>query len=367
MKILLGLSLCLIIACSDSPPLQEQLDEPITDQHHYLIPIDSIGVEVGDSNYVFGDVWGSCITADGEIAVLDKSASVIRFFTNTGSFTRDFSPLGEGPGEFLSIDRMSFDPSGNLLLGSYYDRKMAWYDTDLNLIREIVFTTSTKSGPMKLMPGEDLCAIAKYSVLAGEDSIGTEIALYTDDETPAVIYRRRLIKFEEGTNYQMLTGMTYGVGSDGRVFVSNSEAIDFLVTCFSADGDSLFSFGLDSFESIRKSDEMIAEQTERVLNQYVQHNGSAEGFSYSPNPFYQPITSISIDGSGKIWIRGEANSLMANVFSSNGEFLYTCEGRFPDWQETDGWNLRIGNNGILADPRNPEMYPVVYMMEEIVE
>ena len=92
-----------------------------------------------------------------------------------------------------------------------------------------------------------------------------------------------------------------------------------------------------------------------------------EGFNYEPEPCWYPVTSLQIDGDNRIWVSGEQNTDKAAVFDENGNFLYSVQLKAQSWQGSDAWNLRISPYGILADPRNPEMYPVVYMLREETE
>lgn len=60
----------------------------------------AIGDEDGPPEYLFGDVAGLDVMADGTIAVLDGHAAEVRTFAPDGSFIRRIGRRGEGPGEF---------------------------------------------------------------------------------------------------------------------------------------------------------------------------------------------------------------------------------------------------------------------------
>jgi hypothetical protein len=100
----------------------------------------------------------------------------------------------------------------------------------------------------------------------------------------------------------------------------------------------------------------------------MDYYGTSEGFSFDPMyNSYMPITSLAVDSLGRVWVRGEEHSFSADVYTTDGQFLYTCKGIFPGWQESEGYNIRINQFGILADPRNPNEYPVVYKINETTE
>lgn len=345
---------------------EDHAETAASDTLHYVVPFDSLGIESGDSLYMLGDIWAASYTLDFNIAVLDRTLSGVRFYSSDGVHLYDFIPSGEGPGEFSSLDCMCIDSDGNLMLGGYYDRKVALYNADLDFIREIIYGTA-RVGPVKMAPGTDSTFVLMNSVLKN-DSVGTEIALFRDRDQPLVDYRTRMVAYTPDVNYQAQTGMVFTTSNEGRVFIADRVTDQYWITCYSQQGDSLFEFGFEDYEPVLKPDSLVESQRSRALDQYVRYYGTSEGFSFDPMyDYYMPITSLAVDSLDRIWVRGEENSSIADVFSPDGEFLYTCQGVFPDWQESDGFNLRINDRGILADPRNPAQYPVVYQMREKIQ
>ncbi len=361
------LLLLLLAACGQEAPLVETTVQA-ADTLHFLVPYDSIGVELGDSTLMFGNIWGTAFTPDGMIAVLDKSLGGVRFYTSEGDYISSFIPQGEGPGEFLSIDRLVFSENGSFFLSSMTDRKIALYDSDNNLAREILFDNPHRQGPCRLASHPTGGFVSDNMVMDIEaEAFHTEVGLYIDSNEPDLVYRRRSVPMSENVNARHLTAMKFAVSSGGRVFISDQVWESYQITCFSAQGDSLFVFGLPDYQPVAKSDSLLAYRRERVLEQYINYYGTDEGFNYEPEPCWYPVTSLQIDEDNRIWVRGEQYTEKADIFDENGNFLYSVEFKAPTWQESDSWGVRVSAWGILADPRNPEMYPVVYMLREEME
>ena len=59
-----------------------------------LIIVDSIGVELVDSNYVFGSIESSAHSINGNILILDRPACCTREYTHAGEFELIPSPCG---------------------------------------------------------------------------------------------------------------------------------------------------------------------------------------------------------------------------------------------------------------------------------
>jgi hypothetical protein len=75
-----------------------------------LIIVDFIGVELVDSNYVFGSIESSAHSINGNILILDRPACCTREYTHAGEFVKSFGRRGTGTGEFvnpLSMTRLS--------------------------------------------------------------------------------------------------------------------------------------------------------------------------------------------------------------------------------------------------------------------
>ncbi|MCD4775865.1 MAG: hypothetical protein K8S15_07420 [Candidatus Aegiribacteria sp.] len=82
--------LALLCSCGSDTGESEPVEVASADTLHYLVTYDSIGVEMGDSCYVFGDIWGRCVFPDGTIGVLDQSVSTVMFYSAGGDYLREF-------------------------------------------------------------------------------------------------------------------------------------------------------------------------------------------------------------------------------------------------------------------------------------
>ena len=359
--------LAIFASCGSEETPESDSDNVTVDTLHYLVPFDSIGVELGDSTMMFGSIWGTTYTPEGNIAILDGTFRGIRFFTADGEHLFDFTPQGEGPGEFLKLNRMAFDEEGNLYLAGTNDRKVALYDSDLNFVREVLFTGSSRSYPTRFACAPESAFVIMTGIFNGSDSAGFEIALFSDNSIPDVIYRRRIAHTSGGMSFSNLTGMTFAVGANGNVYIANTDRETHLITCYSPEGDSLFTFGHENYQPSVRSDSLIEALRTSALEQYVNYYGTVDGFNYDLPAEFHSIVSIGVDHMNRIWVRGEEHSTRADVFNESGEFLYTLQAILPAWQDPGGWNMRICNEGVLIDPRDPEMYPVVYQMQEEIE
>jgi len=93
-------------------------------RHESLAVTDSIGIETGDSNFVFGQIAGAAYAPDGRIAVLDMKQKAVLFYSPDGSFLMRVGRQGSGPGEFLMPSSISFYRDGSMVVGDAMAQKL---------------------------------------------------------------------------------------------------------------------------------------------------------------------------------------------------------------------------------------------------
>ena len=364
--IVLALGVLVICSCGEDSGEAVSAGRAVADTLYYLMPCDSIGIDIGDSCYVFGDIWARCVFPDGTIGVLDRSITTVKFYSPEGEYIREFSPEGTGPGEYLGIDRLGCDEHGNIMLASFYDRKLAWFDPELSLIEEVMFTSGNMGGPMRAYPAPDTGFVVLTSIFQEPDSAGCVVALFRGSDEPEIIYRRRMTIFDQIGEYQIATEMIFTTDRYGRVYIADRSTDTFNITCYSPEGNTLYCID-KPYEPVRRSQEEIDAAFERVRQNWIDATGSAGGFDWEPPEYYQSILSMMVDGTGRLWVESGGVDTFYQVFSETGEYLNDCTLLMPDWQEIESWSVNIGPYGIVASTKNPEMYPVVYMLEEVTE
>lgn len=76
----------------------------------------SIGLEEGDTNYVFAFITDVETDSKGNIYVLDRGNHRIQKFSPEGRYILTIGREGKGPGEFISPSDMDFDDDDNLFV-----------------------------------------------------------------------------------------------------------------------------------------------------------------------------------------------------------------------------------------------------------
>jgi len=76
----------------------------------------AIGVQEGDSNYVFSKLRDVVVDKEGNIYLLDSGSFKILKFDKAGKFQLSIGRKGKGPGEMLFPRKIDVDSEGNLVL-----------------------------------------------------------------------------------------------------------------------------------------------------------------------------------------------------------------------------------------------------------
>jgi hypothetical protein len=91
----------------------------------------SIGSETGGEEYQFGRIGDLDVAPNGDIAVIDQLAGVIRVFNDSGRFVRSIGRSGKGPGELSrSANGIYFVAGDSLLLLDPGERRRTIFAAD---------------------------------------------------------------------------------------------------------------------------------------------------------------------------------------------------------------------------------------------
>ncbi|MCD4700517.1 MAG: 6-bladed beta-propeller, partial [Candidatus Aegiribacteria sp.] len=94
------LPLIVLTGCGGDAPPGEVIGGTYADTI-FVTPSDTIGILMGDSNYVLGTIGDALYTVEGNIAVLDEAACCVKIFDTSGEFLMQIGREGSGPGEML--------------------------------------------------------------------------------------------------------------------------------------------------------------------------------------------------------------------------------------------------------------------------
>lgn len=368
----LPVSLFLIIAIgcgdpSDSAPAISEDGDSVP--RHDLVITDSIGVELGDSNYVFGSIEAVTHTADGNILVLDRAACSVLEFTPGGDFVRRMGRRGSGPGEFLN-------PLAMTRLG---DGRIAVLDSNLGGMFTFMPDGSYEGLSLAMM-GEPVLFISPSS---GNTFVGTRnswsrendefictavVASYgLESEEPVQIYWQNSFPWD----FQDITPLiknsyfaqTWASDRNGNVFVAPRSPDVYSVRGFIPGSDEEVTIEMD-IDPVAKTPSEIEEEA-YFWNRRAESMGAQGPFTYSPDENRWQIHSMGIDGEERLWVRRGTETVPTfDVFDLQGNYLFCSS--IPQVSGERGlfWEVKFDEHGILAYSLDPwEGYQKLYLLE----
>jgi len=365
MKSVALLLLAFYIGCSESN--EPTLSSTNNYQAYDLVKSDSIGIELGDSNYVFGAILDAVYLSDGRIALLDVLQRKILVFSNTGEFISSVGREGMGPGEFISPFSLTALSNGGFAVSDVQQGKVVFFNSGLELEKEI--TGFSPMAPDIIRTGQGESGVGgRMSWYLDEDSdelySGAEYCLWSDSITPDRVYQEAF--FPHCSSDHVYCGMASA--DDGRLFTMPSSKTEYKIIGYSLSGDISFQVELPWETIFLTEDELLAARPHLIIPGPGSESTSAElSADWSPDSIRNSGYPIGIDDSNRLWVksgRGETASPVFDLFNSeDGSYLGAIETSLPAIARF--WNYRVCEQGILCWDHNPQDYPRVYILNLI--
>ena len=335
--------------------------------------VDSIGVEMGDSCYIFGSIEGLGYTPDGNIAVLDRISADIRIFSSGGEYLWKSGGRGGGPGEMHNPLSFFLFPDGRMCALDPWRSGLQMYSRDgvyqgigmdisnnVHICPEIVSDSSFVSLKTEFIV-EDAAA----------PRLAVFVALFEMSAEPEITYWREELEvdFLTAADLSQKYLLTISIAVDtlnNIVYLTPYSGTDYLIERYSLDGERLTDLELE-IETVPLTEDEI-----RVAEEFVrQRLSSLEG----GNPQYNvhltdpithriPVIDLEIDSCGNLWARrGTEDKPFFDIWSAEGELIGSAvmAGAGP---ERLSWEFELcSNDRMLAYDTDPDLYQKIYMID----
>ncbi len=330
--------------------------------------VGTIGVELGDSNYVLGAVQQIDHDLDGNILVLDRSVCCIRVYNPSGEFIRQISNEGSGPGELLNPMSMTVVGDGRVFVESPFNGGMNAFTTEGEWLGLV--TPFYANAPLGIFGADSNSYIAmRIEVLPNESGdlmVKAFIGRYEEGEEPVIRYWVYEFPFDRnnltGLLQNTMMGRVYIADRNGNVFIAELTSEKYLVQGFKPDGELFFEVEKD-VERVEKTTIEIEDEEIYVVAYMESIGAHGVEMGYNAHPYRNTISEIEVDGENRIWVRrGTVLEPVFDVYDFNGEKLFTAT--VPDaGDDAVFWDFNIDEQGIAAYSVNPALYQQIYILE----
>jgi len=330
--------------------------------------VDTIGIEIGDTNYVFGDIRSVDFDSRGDLLVLDPATSSFSVFSPSGEFVARIGRAGSGPGEFLSPSGLCVLTSGDVAVSDPRGRLVSIFGPDYRFLYNVDGYYPT--APFVMQPSPDGGIVGYQRIIRPRDNeIGYALARWGDGPDPLVEYLSSTEPFdpEEVASSFLEEDIRFAVGSDGTVYATVSSTDSWEVLCFSVDGDAVASIERP-YTPVHKTDEELEADVEEFDSMISQRSGGrgggpGGGFEFEPDPLKVSITGIFVDGEDRIWVRsGTRPDPWFDVYDPDGTELFTASFDTGTEEHVD-MQVYINHYGMAAWEGDPLNFPRIYLLE----
>lgn len=334
-----------------------------------IVMIDSIGIELGDSDYVFGSIEAVDHTTSGNILVLDRPACSVVEYTPEGEFVQRIGRSGSGPGEFINPLAMSRLGDGRIAIFDINNGGLFTYfasgeyegKTDVQYNEPILFLT----------PSVDNTFIGTFNSFDFVDEellVTASVARFQlDSSEPLTVYWQNSFSWDFQDITPLIKGsyfaQTWVSDRNGNVFVAPRSPEEYTVNGFTAQGEPTVTIQLD-IETVRKTEGEIAEEA-YFWNRRAENMGSSGPFNYQPDENRWMVHSLGIDAEERLWVRrGTEETPTFDVFDLDGNYLFKAQLTGTGGPRGLFWEIKIDEFGILAYSLDPEDgYQKLYILE----
>ena len=291
---------------------------------------DTIGVELGDSCYVFGYLADAART-DSMIYALDMSRGKLQMYTPDGDYSGYIAGKGSGPGETVMPQWFAMLPDGSILLQDITD--LGLYTPDGQWVSH-VFTHSGNWPSQHTAMGPETFTVRWHEFLREPDHIMRQfIASYDLEGGQLTEYMTDSIRVpvppEDNTDALNRSFFSHYFTGDlnGNLYIAERHIPEYRIVCRAADGTVFDTLALDMPVVERTREEIDLKK--RYVEEYLTGMGTSDVMEwvYQPDTFKPPISGVWLGWNENLWVlRGNGDIPVFDVWDvPDGELLYTAK------------------------------------------
>lgn len=354
----------ILISCSDRSDQTGSNNVP--QEHDSLVTlevVDSIGVELGDSNYVFGSIRAIDRGPHGEILILDNVKHCILAYSSQGEFIEQIGRYGHGPGEFGSASFFVVLGDGSICVDDEngwlrFDPNWEYIDSREVSSANLMETVST--GQRQIVGVESI-----FGNTDGNLSVTKNVTLWSDSTpgNPDQVYFKQVYPVDQPNDIYVVDFNPMIFTADGtHVYIAPEPQKSPLVYVFALDGSPMDTLEMD-YPEIEKTQQEIEEEIEFYETRVLTTTSGERQVDWEPVPYRDMIRSLGVDNLGRLWVqRGFELSPSFDVFdpvSHDHLFMASIENR----EDAEDWRFDVSEHGIVAYTEDPSMYYKVYLID----
>ncbi len=334
-----------------------------------LVVTDSIGVETGDSSYVFNVIERVAAAPDGSILVLDRTGCRVSLFTPSGEFVRSAGRRGSGPGEYLNPSDLVLLNDGRLLVCDIFTGGVHLLDTAMtDLGVRIPFANDPPFFPVPALDSSFVAGSYRMEMTETEIAMDYFIGRFDMAGEPAVVYTEERIPIDpEDLTTTVIETLfyyaTWAVDEEGNVFVAPMRTDSYSVTGYRPGGTEFLSIDIP-VERVPRSEEEIALE-KAFIESKLASMGSSLPLDYNPDPWRFQVRQVLAGENGTIWVlRGTVDEPTFDVYDRTGSLLSIVR---VEGAGADGgyWRFAMGGGRIAAWSDDPPDFARVFLLEPV--
>ncbi len=331
-----------------------------------LVPVDSVGIELGDARYVFGVIASVEFLPDGRLLVLDANSQTLRVYSPGGEYMSEYGGPGEAPGEFLSPGDIAVLDEGLVVVTDPRASEFDFFDADTGFVRTLA--GFSPRAPF-IIDGGDGMIVGHQGLFDREQGrTGESLAAWSPESArPAVVFIEEWSRFDPDDMAARFMEPDPPMEISGSlVFYAPLEWERYGIMVYDAEGNSRTTLERPGYSPVRKTPEELAGETELFEQRRAQmlamgRGGRAmAGQEYSPSEYHYAVASLGLDREGRLWARrGHADRPLFDLFNpETGEWLCLAEGP----SEMNSWTFVVTRYGIAAYEEDPLDYPRIVLL-----
>lgn len=332
-----------------------------------LSMMDSVGVELGDSAYVFGGIMGLEFMPDGGFAVLDRATCNVRLFDPNGEHTLTIGRRGSGPGEIIQPYGLLVWSNGDIGVIDPFQGGLLRFSR-AGEYQGIVFQ-ATHNIPFDPHMIGDTAYIARRTTIEPEgDQVFMEAFLGRFPMTwePSHKYLSTRVPLDPSAMADfLLRDFFYSSWTvdqlNGKLYAAPFQEGAYRILVFPVEGGEPEVITLET-EPVAKTEEEIRLERAFIASYLTAAEGGNPMYDVNctPWPYRIPIAGMTVDDSGNLWVlRGDVDHAFFNVWSSGGERLF--DAALPGFPGGD-LRVRIRGERMLLYRENPVDFQKIYLV-----